>query len=91
MADEPTLGLAPLIVTEIMAIFKDLRDQGVTLLLVEERARAVLDIADQVALLELGRVVWAGPRPALDEEHLSAIYLGRSQIEEATLNPQPTL
>ena len=87
IADEPTLGLAPLIVAEIMNIFKDLRDQGVTLLLVEERARAVLDIADDVALLELGRIVWAGPRSQLDDEHLAAIFLGRSQVEEVGAPP----
>ena len=82
IADEPTLGLAPLIVGEIMTIFRDLRDQGVTLLLVEERARAVLDIADDVALLELGQIVWAGPRAELDDDYLAAIYLGRSQVED---------
>jgi ABC-type branched-subunit amino acid transport system ATPase component/branched-subunit amino acid ABC-type transport system permease component len=89
IADEPTLGLAPLIVAEIMAIFRDLRDQGVTLLLVEERARAVLDIADDVALLELGRIVWAGPRAELNDEHLAAIYLGQSQVEDVAAGAPP--
>jgi ABC-type branched-subunit amino acid transport system ATPase component len=49
------------------------------LLLAEERARGVLDIADQVVLLELGRILWAGPRPDLQEEQLTAIYLGSAQ------------
>ena len=62
IADEPTLGLAPLIVEQIMGVFAELRDEGVTLFVVEERAKAVLDIADDVALLELGRLVWDGPR-----------------------------
>jgi branched-subunit amino acid ABC-type transport system permease component/ABC-type branched-subunit amino acid transport system ATPase component len=84
IADEPTLGLAPLIVQELMAVFAELRDQGVTMLIVEERARAVLDIADEVALLELGRLVWAGPRAELDAEQLSAIYLGQTHVESAT-------
>jgi ABC-type branched-subunit amino acid transport system ATPase component/ABC-type branched-subunit amino acid transport system permease subunit len=83
IADEPTLGLAPLIVEQIMGVFAELRDQGVTLLVVEERAKAVLDIADDVALLELGRLVWDGPRADLDPAHLTAIYLGQSTVEEA--------
>jgi ABC-type branched-subunit amino acid transport system ATPase component/ABC-type branched-subunit amino acid transport system permease subunit len=87
IADEPTLGLAPLIVEQIMGVFAELRDQGVTLLVVEERAKAVLDIADDVALLELGRLIWDGPRPNLDPAHLTAIYLGQSTVEDA---PTPT-
>ena len=83
IADEPTLGLAPQIVEQIMGVFAELRDQGVTLLVVEERAKAVLDIADDVALLELGRLVWDGPRQDLDPAHLTAIYLGQSTVEEA--------
>jgi ABC-type branched-subunit amino acid transport system ATPase component/branched-subunit amino acid ABC-type transport system permease component len=83
IADEPTLGLAPLIVDQIMGVFAELRDQGVTLLVVEERAKAVLDIADDVALLELGRLVWDGPRADLDPAHLTAIYLGQSTVEDA--------
>ncbi|HEX3459315.1 MAG TPA: ATP-binding cassette domain-containing protein [Acidimicrobiales bacterium] len=83
VADEPTLGLAPLIVEEIIRVFGELRDQGVTLLIVEERAKAVLDIADEVALLELGRLVWAGPRVELDPDQLAAIYLGQSHLETA--------
>jgi ABC-type branched-subunit amino acid transport system ATPase component/branched-subunit amino acid ABC-type transport system permease component len=83
IADEPTLGLAPLIVEQIMGVFAELRDQGVTLLVVEERAKAVLDIADDVALLELGRLVWDGPREDLDPAHLTAIYLGQSTVEDA--------
>jgi ABC-type branched-subunit amino acid transport system ATPase component/branched-subunit amino acid ABC-type transport system permease component len=90
IADEPTLGLAPLIVADIMSIFRDLREQGVTLLLVEERARAVLDIADEVALLELGRIVWSGARSSLDDEHLAAIFLGRAQVEDVTAGAPPT-
>ena len=81
VADEPTLGLAPLIADEIMQIFAELREQGVTLLVVEERAKALLDIADDVALLELGRLVWSGVRADLDPVQLAAIYLGQSQVE----------
>jgi ABC-type branched-subunit amino acid transport system ATPase component/branched-subunit amino acid ABC-type transport system permease component len=79
IADEPTLGLAPLIVTQLIELFTELRSRGTTLLLAEERARSVLDVADQVILLELGRILWAGPRPDLQEDQLAAIYLGSAQ------------
>jgi ABC-type branched-subunit amino acid transport system ATPase component len=83
IADEPTLGLGPMVIEEIIRVFAELRDQGVTLLVVEERAKAVLDIADDVALLELGKLVWAGPRTELDPDRLAAIYLGQSSMEGA--------
>jgi ABC-type branched-subunit amino acid transport system ATPase component len=76
VADEPTLGLAPLVVEELMRVFADLAAEGVTLLLVEEKARDVLAVADTVAFLELGRVRWTGPRGAVDDERLTAAYLG---------------
>ena len=63
VADEPTLGLAPLIVAELMGVFQELRDRNVAILLVEEKARDVLQIAERVAFLELGHLVWVGPRP----------------------------
>jgi ABC-type branched-subunit amino acid transport system ATPase component len=79
IADEPTLGLAPLVVAQLIELFAELRSRGTTLLLAEERAKGVLDVADQVILLELGRIIWAGPRPDLQEEQLAAIYLGSAQ------------
>jgi ABC-type branched-subunit amino acid transport system ATPase component/branched-subunit amino acid ABC-type transport system permease component len=80
IADEPTLGLAPRIAGEILEMFQELRDRGVTLLIVEERAKSLLEIADSVILLELGRVVWAGARQDLDQERLAAVYLGQASI-----------
>jgi ABC-type branched-subunit amino acid transport system ATPase component/branched-subunit amino acid ABC-type transport system permease component len=76
VADEPTLGLAPLIVTELMTVFEELRAQNVAILLVEEKARDVLRIADRVAFLDLGHLVWSGPRAEIDDERLVATYLG---------------
>ena len=76
VADEPTLGLAPLIVTELMGVFQELRDRNVAILLVEEKARDVLQIAERVAFLELGHLVWVGPRADIDDERLVATYLG---------------
>jgi ABC-type branched-subunit amino acid transport system ATPase component len=79
VADEPTLGLAPMIVTELMQVFRELRERGVAILLVEEKARDVLEIADEVAFLDLGHIVWSGPRRDIDEERLIATYLGTSR------------
>jgi ABC-type branched-subunit amino acid transport system ATPase component len=78
VADEPTLGLAPRISAGIINMLQELKGQGITVLVVEERARSVLEIADNVVLLELGRVVWQGRRQDLDHERLTSIYLGQA-------------
>jgi branched-subunit amino acid ABC-type transport system permease component/ABC-type branched-subunit amino acid transport system ATPase component len=76
IADEPSLGLAPLIVEEILTVFTELRDRGVALVLVEEKAKGVLDIADEVSFLSLGHLVWSGERAAVDDDLLRRVYLG---------------
>jgi ABC-type branched-subunit amino acid transport system ATPase component/branched-subunit amino acid ABC-type transport system permease component len=76
IADEPTLGLAPLVIAELLELFQELRDLGTTILLVEEKVRDVLSIADQVAFIELGHIVWSGARDQLDDEQLVGAYLG---------------
>jgi ABC-type branched-subunit amino acid transport system ATPase component/branched-subunit amino acid ABC-type transport system permease component len=76
IADEPTLGLAPLAVVQVLSLFQELREQGVCVLLVEEKAHAVLDIADKAALLELGRITWMGTPGQLDTSMLADAYLG---------------
>jgi ABC-type branched-subunit amino acid transport system ATPase component len=53
-----------------------MRDEGVAILLVEEKARDVLNVADEVAFLELGHVGWTGPRDEVDDDRLAAAYLG---------------
>jgi ABC-type branched-subunit amino acid transport system ATPase component len=80
VVDEPTLGLAPLVVAELMTVFTELRDRGVALLLVEEKIKGVLEIADRVAVFELGRIAWQGPRADVDEDLLAAAYLGTSTV-----------
>ena len=62
MLDEPSLGLAPLIVREIFRIITELRRRGVSILLVEQNARAALQVADYAYVLETGRSRWRGRR-----------------------------
>lgn len=76
IADEPSLGLAPLVVAQVFELFHELRERGVALLLVEEKATEALAIADRVAFMRLGRVTWTGPRADVDHDRLTAAYLG---------------
>ena len=83
MLDEPSLGLAPLIVAEIFRTIANLRTRGVAILLVEQNARAALDIADEGYVLETGRVRLHGPAANLrDDPQLTALYLG-GDLEES--------
>ncbi len=76
VADEPTLGLAPLAAEEVIDAIRELRDMGSAVLLVEEKAREVMELADTVAFMELGKIVWVGPRSEADADRLTAAYLG---------------
>ncbi|MFI6326091.1 ATP-binding cassette domain-containing protein [Nonomuraea sp. NPDC050556] len=76
IADEPSLGLAPLVVAQVFEIFQELRARGTALLLVEEKATEALAIADRVAFMRLGQVTWTGPRAEVDPDRLTAAYLG---------------
>jgi ABC-type branched-subunit amino acid transport system ATPase component len=76
VVDEPTLGLAPRIAAEIMLVLSDLKGRGTTVLIVEEKVQAALEVADDVAFLELGSISWAGPRSKVNMEKLAAAYLG---------------
>jgi branched-chain amino acid transport system ATP-binding protein len=77
MLDEPSLGLAPLIIKEIFRIISELKQTGVAILLVEQNARAALQIADYGYVLETGEVSLAGPSKELaaDQRVIDA-YLG---------------
>ncbi|HEY2561497.1 MAG TPA: ABC transporter ATP-binding protein [Caldimonas sp.] len=82
MLDEPSLGLAPLIVREILAIVRALRDEGVAILLVEQNARAALEISDHGYVLETGEIVLAGASAALaGDPRVQATYLGGATDE----------
>lgn len=77
LLDEPSMGLAPLIVREIFQLIQKLRDQGITILLVEQNARAALSIADQGYVMELGRIVMSGPGDELlRDDRIRQAYLG---------------
>jgi branched-chain amino acid transport system ATP-binding protein len=79
MLDEPSLGLAPLIVREIFRIIARLGEQGVTMLLVEQNARAALETADYGYVLESGELVHQGKASDLMRDpKVMATYLGRS-------------
>jgi branched-chain amino acid transport system ATP-binding protein len=77
MLDEPSLGLAPLIVREIFHIIADLRSRGVSILLVEQNARAALQVADYAYVLEMGGVAMQGPAKELaSDSRVIDAYLG---------------
>jgi branched-chain amino acid transport system ATP-binding protein len=77
MLDEPSLGLAPLIVREIFHIIADLKNTGVAILLVEQNARAALQIADYGYVLETGSVALEGSSQQLaDDPRVVETYLG---------------
>jgi branched-chain amino acid transport system ATP-binding protein len=79
LLDEPSLGLAPLMVREILRIVASLRDLGVSILLVEQNARAALETADYGYVLEMGEITHQGQAIALaNDPRVVATYLGGS-------------
>ncbi len=79
MLDEPSLGLAPLIVRDIFHTITALRKTGVAILLIEQNARAALQVADHAYVLETGRVTFAGDSAALAADpRIVEMYLGKN-------------
>ena len=79
LMDEPSLGLAPLIVKEIFRVSSDLRARGMTILVVEQNARAALELSDRAYVMESGQVVLEGPAAELAvDERVQRAYLGRA-------------
>jgi branched-chain amino acid transport system ATP-binding protein len=77
LLDEPSLGLAPLIVRDILGIVRTLRSDGVSILLVEQNARAALDTSDHGYVLETGEIAFAGASQELARDpRVQATYLG---------------
>jgi branched-chain amino acid transport system ATP-binding protein len=82
LLDEPSMGLAPLIVRQIFEIIQEIRTDGVTVLLVEQNARQALAIADMAYVMETGRIVLSGPASELaSDPRVQAAYLGGSTSE----------
>jgi len=80
MLDEPSLGLAPLVVQDIFSIIREINRQGVTVLLIEQNANMALKIADQAYVLETGNITLSGTgAELLANEDVKAAYLGKSQ------------
>ena len=77
LLDEPSLGLAPRLVTEIFRIIKDLNDDGLTVLVVEQNAHIALQLAQTAYVLEVGRIALSGPSTELQQhESIRRSYLG---------------
>lgn len=77
LLDEPSMGLAPILVREIFSIIEDIKNQGVTVLLVEQNARMALSIADRAYVLETGNMVMSGTGKELAaSEDIQKAYLG---------------
>jgi branched-chain amino acid transport system ATP-binding protein len=80
MLDEPSLGLAPLVVRDIFRTISGLRETGVTILLVEQNARAALEVADHAYVLEMGEIVLEGPASDLAKDsRVIDTYLGAAR------------
>lgn len=78
--DEPSLGLAPLLVNNLYSAIARIRDRGVSILLVEQAVSAALGVADQVTILESGRTVDSGPVASFDEAAIARAYMGGGTV-----------
>ena len=77
LLDEPSLGLAPMLVNRIFAVISRLKETGVTILLVEQNARKALEIADRAYVMETGRVILEGDaRELAANPEIEKAYLG---------------
>lgn len=77
LLDEPSLGLAPIVVSKIFRIIRDINKKGVTVLLVEQNAKAALGLANRAYVLETGEITLQGPSSVLmEDERIRKAYLG---------------
>ena len=77
LLDEPSMGLAPIIVKDIFEIIKSCNDEGMTVLLVEQNAKMALSISDRAYVLETGKIVMSGEASKLlNDENVKKAYLG---------------
>ena len=84
LIDEPSIGLSPLLVQETFAIIKELRDKGVTILMIEQNAKMALAMSDEGLVLELGQTRMHGPaRDILNDPRVAQLFLGGALEEKA--------
>ena len=75
--DEPSLGLAPILVDEVLATVRRLKEEGITILLVEQNVREALDLADRGYILQTGRITGEGTgQELLDSDIFRSAFLG---------------
>ena len=83
LLDEPSLGLAPLVVKQVFATLRTLNQEGLTILLIEQNAKQALDVTSRAYVIEQGRVVHAGPSQELaNDPEIEAHYLGQGTAVE---------
>jgi branched-chain amino acid transport system ATP-binding protein len=88
LLDEPSLGLAPVLVLEIFRTIKQIHEEGVTILLVEQNARKALGIADYGYILETGKIALHDAAASLNQnEHVKAAYLGGGRLQGGKKQP----
>ena len=88
LLDEPSLGLAPLLSREIFRVSAELREHGMTILVVEQNARAALELADRAYVMESGQVVMEGKSAELaEDERMQTAYLGKKG-RQRSVEPQ---
>jgi branched-chain amino acid transport system ATP-binding protein len=79
MLDEPSIGLAPRLVSAVLHTMRTLAASGLSILLVEQNVRAAIDVVDRLVLLERGKIVAEGPADAMrDDPRIAQAYLGAS-------------
>lgn len=79
LLDEPSMGLAPLVVEEVFHIIKEVHDEGTAILLIEQNAQQALQVADYGYVLELGKIIMADTaQNLLTSEEVQKVYLGGS-------------
>ena len=77
MLDEPSLGLAPKLVSQVAEMIRSIRARGITVMLVEQNARLALELADRAYVLQTGRIALEGPsRDVVNNQEVRAAYLG---------------
>jgi branched-chain amino acid transport system ATP-binding protein len=82
LLDEPSLGLAPLVIERVFAFIPEIRGRGTAILLVEQNARLALEVSDRALVMQRGRVALEGPSEALaGDRRVRDVYLGHAAID----------